>query len=87
MLSSTKQESVSHRLMAATVEDVMVLASEGVGVSVMVEPRTEEAEQPPPGMEPLLAVVVSATLSKSTFHNVFLVEEFNIGLYLIFGYI
>ena len=32
----------THRLMAATVEEVMVLASEGVGVRVSVEPRTEE---------------------------------------------
>ena len=38
-------------------EDVMVLASEGVGVRVRVEPlRTEED---PPGMEPLLAAMAT----------------------------
>ena len=44
-------------MIAATVEDVMVLASEGVGVRVRVEPlRTEED---PPGMEPLLAAMAT----------------------------
>ena len=42
--------------MAATVEEVMVLASEGVGVSVKVEPSTEDEQ---PGMEPLLAAVAT----------------------------
>ena len=46
----------THRLMAATVEEVIVLASDGVGVRVSVEPRTEDAEQP--GMVPLLAATV-----------------------------
>ena len=46
----------THRLIAATVEEVIVLASDGVGVRVSVEPRTEDAEQP--GMEPLLAATV-----------------------------
>ena len=43
-------------MIAATVEEVIVLASDGVGVRVSVEPRTEDAEQP--GMEPLLAATV-----------------------------
>ena len=43
-------------MIAATVEEVIVLASDGVGVRVSVEPRTEDAEQP--GMDPLLAATV-----------------------------